>query len=281
VTGSNLPLRLFGIDGCRGGWVVAESRGPAETPAFRVERTFAGLLTTLQGERALIAVDIPIGLPSGPPADDGRRRCDGEARALLGQRAVSVFSAPCRQTLAATSYADACRLEVGARQRGSGISRQAYGIVPKIREVDEVISPAHQQPIGSGAGIWIREAHPEVCFAVLSAVRLGGDGSARGLAHAKRVCRACRILGDSCPGESDRLDLLRGWFGPFNPAAVRRQLAADSAGALRVSDVARDDIVDAVACLATAHRIADGQAWTLPAGAPQIDRHGLRMEIVA
>ncbi len=239
MTRSDQPLRLFGLDGCRGGWVVAESRGPAEAPAFRVERTLAGLLAALQGERALIAIDIPIGLPSGPPADDGRRRCDGEARALLGQRAVSVFSAPCRQTLAAKSYADACRLEVDARQRGTGISRQAYGILPKIREVDGVVTPAHQQPIEPGAGLWVREAHPEVCFAVLNGVRLGGSaGPAQSLAHAKRVCRACRALGAPCTGEADRLALLRDWFGPFDPAAVRRQLAENSADTLRISDVA-------------------------------------------
>lgn len=270
-------LRLFGVDGCRGGWVVAESRGPADTPVFRVERTFKGLLAALDGERALIAIDIPIGLPSGPPADDGRRRADAEARALLGPRAMSVFPAPCRQTLAGNSYREACQIEVAARGWGTGISQEAFGILPKIRELDEVITLAHQQPVGSGAGIRIREAHPEVCFAMLN----GGAGPAQGMAHAKRICKVCRATGADCTGQADRLALLRDWFGPFDPAAVRCQLADDSAGGLRVSDVARDDIVDAVACLATARRIADGRAWTLPASEPQLDERGLRMEIVA
>jgi predicted RNase H-like nuclease len=45
--------------------------------------------------------------------------------------------------------------------------------------------------------------------------------------------------------------------------------------------VARDDVVDAAACLVAAYRIARGLALTLPAGEPQIDARGLRMEIVA
>src|SRR5581483_732956 len=105
--------------------------GPSEPPTFRVEPTFGALLAALAGEPALVAVDIPIGLPSGHSTDDGRRRCDGAARALLGPRAVSVFPAPCRPTLSATSYRDACQLEISARQGGSGLSRQAYGILPK------------------------------------------------------------------------------------------------------------------------------------------------------
>jgi predicted RNase H-like nuclease len=277
VTTSNRPLRLFGVDGCRAGWVVAESRGPADPPAFRVVPKIASLLDDLQQEHALVAIDIPIGLPGGPPTDDGRRRCDRAARTALGLRAVSVFSAPCRQTLAAQSYAEACYLEVAARGWGQGISQQAYGILPKIREVDAAVTPAHQQPISAGTGVLIREVHPEVCFAMLN----GGAGPALGMRHAKRVCHACKKTGVPCPGESDRLALLRDWFGPFEPGAVRQQLATACANRLKLADIARDDIVDAVACLATALRIAEGRAWTLPAGVPQLDGRGLRMEIVA
>jgi predicted RNase H-like nuclease len=270
------PLRLFGVDGCRGGWIVAESRGRSAPPDFWVVRTFAALLAVLDGERALIAIDIPIGLPGGPPHDDGRRRCDAAARALLGRRSVSVFSAPCRQTHAAESYADACRLEVAARQRGKGISQQAYGILPKIAEVDRAMTLAHQEAPGAIPGTWVREVHPEVTFAVLN----GGDGPARPLSHAKRLCRACRRIDRCCPGEADRLALLRAWLGAFDPGAVRQQLASEHGGGARLTDVGRDDIVDAVACLATAERIAAGVARTLPPE-PQIDQRGLRMEIIA
>jgi predicted RNase H-like nuclease len=45
--------------------------------------------------------------------------------------------------------------------------------------------------------------------------------------------------------------------------------------------VARDDVVDAVACLVAARRIALGHAIALPAGRVERDRRGLRMEITA
>src|SRR5215211_5272209 len=120
---------------------VADAGTPAlSTPTFSIAPTFGSLLEGLQGERALIAVDMPIGLPSGAPRDDGRRRADAEARAFLGpRRAASVFSAPCRPTLAATSYREACDLEVRARGGGKGLSQEAYNIIPKIRDVDAVI----------------------------------------------------------------------------------------------------------------------------------------------
>jgi hypothetical protein len=62
--------------------------------------------------------------------------------------------------------------------------------------------------------------------------------------------------------------------GPrFDPSAVRAELAP--------ALVARDDVVDAVACLVAARRIALGHAIALPAGRVERDRRGLRMEITA
>lgn len=45
--------------------------------------------------------------------------------------------------------------------------------------------------------------------------------------------------------------------------------------------VGRVNILDALACLITAQRIATGSATTLPRGRPQLDSHGLRMEMLA
>src|SRR4051812_25960931 len=78
-------VKLVGVDGCRAGWVVAISEvadhgsSSLSAPSFLIERTFRGLLDRLQGQRALVAVDIPIGLPSGVPRDNGRRRADAES----------------------------------------------------------------------------------------------------------------------------------------------------------------------------------------------------------
>ena len=92
------------------------------------------------------AVDMPIGL-----LEHGPRACDVEARRRLGPRRSSVFPTPLRPMLAATTYAEA--LAVG------GLSKQAFNLLPKIREVDAVMTPDKQKQIA--------EVHPELCFARL------------------------------------------------------------------------------------------------------------------
>ena len=70
-----------------------------------------------------------------------------------------------------------------------------------------------------------------------------------------------------------RLRLLRRVAPRFDPSAVRATLG--------LSRVARDDVIDAVACLVAAQRIALGKAIVLPDGIIERDDRGLRMEIVA
>ncbi len=298
--GSSAPLRLLGVDGCRAGWVVAESDPALSALTFEIVPTFAALLARLGGGPAVVGVDIPIGLPGGLRSGSAgagrgvalptRRRADGAARTFLGpRRAASVFSAPCRPTLAATSYREACALEAAARGHGVGLSQQAYNIIPKIREVDRAVTPAHQRPVSAvaGGGVWVREAHPEVTFAVLAGLANGTDGAGHGMVHSKRGCASCRP--GTCPGEVDRLALLRPWAPAFDPGAVRRVLIERHRAATpgwSGAVVGRDDIVDAVACLVTARRIADGVARTFPENippedGPACDARGLRMEIVA
>lgn len=271
-------LRLIGVDGCRAGWVIAASDVPLGTLECSIVPGFQALLSSLDGVRALIGIDIPIGLPSGLPRDSGIRRADGAARAFLGgRRRSSVFSAPCRPTLAADSYRAACDLEAGGRGHGSGLSQQAYNIIPKIREVDLVIQPEHQGLLDDSTRIWVREVHPEVSFAALK----GAGEPGHGLHHSKRRCADCR--GAACPGASDRLALLRDFLPDFDPWSIRERLLRDvpRAQGARGAVVGRDDIVDAAVCLVTASRIVSGAALTLPGGEPQIDERGLRMEIVA
>ena len=276
-------MRLVGVDGCPAGWVTAscdvseDGASPPSELTFSIQYTFQALLDGLRGQRAVVAVDIPIGLPSGGPPQNGRRRADFAARALLGApRSSSVFPAPCRDTLDATSYGHACELERRARGGGKGLSRQAFGILRKIREVDDVVTPAHQGPIDSSVRVWVREAHPEVTFARLSTDR-------RGLIHAKRACKPCRESPASCTGEADRLALLRRYVPDFDPGAEQVRLRQQHRHLTGKGGpvVGRDDIVDAVACLVTALRIARGEEQTLPEGEPECDARGLRMEIVA
>jgi predicted RNase H-like nuclease len=235
-------VELIGIDGCRGGWVVAASDERLSELKFTLVDDLEPLVARAAGGRALIAIDMPIGL-----SDDGPRACDREARRLLGRpRASSVFPAPCRAALAAASYRRACGLS--RRALGVALTIECFNILPKIRQLDATMTPARQA--------FVREVHPELVFALLS--RRG-----RGLAEPKRTAA----------GERLRLRLLRTVAPRFDPRAVRARLGP--------ARVARDDIVDAVACVVAAGRIARGEAVVLPAGTAVRDGRGLRMEIVA
>jgi predicted RNase H-like nuclease len=131
------------VDGCRAGWVVASVGEGA--PALEVVGHFSAVLERLvSGALDAVAVDIPIGLPAAGP-----RRCDVEARRLIGARRSSVFPAPARPLLGARSWSET-----------RGISRQTYGILAKVAEVDSCLSPAGQHRVV--------EAHPEVSFTQLT-----------------------------------------------------------------------------------------------------------------
>src|SRR5688572_28361536 len=92
---------LAGVDGCAGGWVCVLEEGTRLTGL--VATSFAELLNRLPAD-AIVAIDIPIGLP-----DKGARICDLEARSFLRPpRARSVFAVPIRAALCGETYADAC-----------------------------------------------------------------------------------------------------------------------------------------------------------------------------
>ena len=233
---------LIGVDGCRGGWVVAASDGALSEISFAVVDDLAPVIARAGSGPALMAIDIPIGL-----RDDGPRACDLQARRWLGRpRSSSVFPAPCRAALAATTYRRACGL---SRQTlGVALTIECFNILPKIRHVDSVVTPERQA--------FVREVHPELVFAILA-------GRGHGLVEPKRTAA----------GERLRLRLLRRVAPRFDPGSVR--------AALGLSRVARDDVIDAVACLVAAQRIALGKAIALPDRMVERDARGLRMEIVA
>ena len=233
---------LIGIDGCRGGWLVAASDAARSALRFSLVEDLEPVIAQAERDGAVMAIDIPIGL-----ARDGPRACDLEARRMLGRpRGSSVFPAPCRAALAATTYSRACALSRSAQ--GVALSIECFNILPKIRQVDALMTPARQA--------FVREVHPELVFALAS-------GRPHGLVEPKRTAA----------GERLRRRLLRRLAPRFDPAAVRARLG--------LARVARDDVIDAVACLVAAGRILQGKALVLPAGGVERDRRGLRMEIVA
>lgn len=229
---------IAGVDGCADGWVCVLEHG-AQVSVF-VVTSFTKLIEQLTSA-VVIAIDVPVGL-----TDKGARLCDLEARRLLGApRASSVFAAPVRSALAGRTYAEVC--EAHYRADGRRISKQAFAILPKIKEVDDVLSaqPALQDRV--------REVHPEVCFAVWN----GG--------------RAMQYRKSRADGRTEREALIDAVW-PNMRVRLRQEL--------RPFRCEADDLNDAFAALWTARRISNGVALVLPRTAPK-DRLGLRMEMLA
>lgn len=234
-------MKLYGIDGCSGGWVVAAKDGTSLDIRFQIIEALDGLFAGAAKGEALVAIDIPIGLPNA-----SSRECDRDARRFLGQpRGSSVFPAPCRCCLGAGSYEEACARNIAAA--GVAISRQCFGILPKIAIVDALMSRERQQ--------YIREAHPEVAFATLAG---------HPMVHPKRrrdgVDERLAVLHTT--GIALKLPDIQEW---------RRRLGRGLAHV--------DDLIDAAACVITAERIYRGEHRTF--GGNTHDGRELRMEIVA
>jgi len=213
---------VAGVDGCRAGWVVVEvaarARGAGDGPSAtaRVVDHIGEVAAAIEaGQLLAAAVDIPIGLTVAGP-----RACDREARRLLGPRRSSVFPAPVRAVLGATSYAEACALS--REVCGKSVSMQLYNIVAKIREVDRVVSPRLQQRLF--------EACPELSLRVLA-----GNTPMR---HHKRTAE----------GRAERIAAL----GTTGLADVEALVEARPTGARR------DDLLDALALAWTARRHVAG-----------------------
>jgi predicted RNase H-like nuclease len=187
----------------------------------------------------LIAIDIPIGL-----ADSCGRECDAAARRMLRRRACCVFSAPIRPVLRAENHGEANRIRFKAE--GKKMSAQAWGIVKKVRQVDQALSamPALQ--------VCAREVHPEVCF-------MAWNG---GTAMSERK--------KSPTGKAARKRLVETHFGAGAFDKVRASYARRA--------VADDDINDAFAALWTAERILKNCAKFIPEQV-SYDSLGLRMEM--
>ena len=225
---------LAGIDGCKGGWVVVLEEASGRRVIERVN-SFGELTADYRFDLALI--DIPIGLMDSQP-----RSADLEARRFLGVRGCCVFPAPYRAITLATAYAEACALR--ELVDGKRMSQQAFGILPKIREVDSIMT--------EGLQARIKEGHPEVTFAVLN------DGQALLTQKRRRG------------GSEDRLRLLRPYFPELEALSSNQ----------RPTGVSLDDLLDAYAMLWTARRVKQGVHVPFPK-APQLDQRGLRAEILA
>jgi predicted RNase H-like nuclease len=229
-----------GLDGCRAGWVLVTI--PADGPvAAALDVTVVASLVSVvaaleSGRMAAAAIDIPIGLSAREP-----RACDREARRLIGPRRNSVFPAPVRSVLGARNHGEACALSRGAC--GRGISRQAFNILAKIREVDGLLSRPLQAQLF--------EMHPELSFTLLAGAPMRSH---------KRTAE----------GRAERLAALRCALG--DPDRLNHLVDRPPAGAKH------DDVLDAMVGAWTARRYVARTHLRLGG---ELDERGLRMEMIA
>lgn len=223
---------VAGVDGCRAGWVAFK----VEIPSFITSVEVVDLSTWLwdrPSDLACVGIDIPIGLL------EGSRACDKAARKLLGQpRGSSIFPAPCRPALGAQTYPEAS--SINRQKTTRGLSQQAWGIAPKIKQVDDAIRPDCQ--------LWAFEVHPEVCFWALN--------QRRPMKHNKKTKE----------GAAERVVLLRPVFSQVESHLENRPRA-----------VGADDLLDAAAAAWTALRWYGNEAECVCT--PEHDEKGLAVTI--
>lgn len=224
-------LLVLGADGCKGGgWAVAMIDGEGELSWHWAADTPGLLELADEYDADAVALDVPIGLP----ALGAVRACDRLARARLAARRSSVFAAPPREVLACGSYAE-------ARPIAPSLSAQAFGLVPRIREVDHALRAR-----GPAVHDTVVECHPEVAFAAMAAgvVALAPKTSAAG------ALQRIALLEDALDAPL-----------PTDPPAL----------------ATLDDALDAAACALVASRWARGEAEVL---GDETDALGTPMRIV-
>ncbi|MGY3393868.1 putative RNase H-like nuclease [Bradyrhizobium sp. USDA 3311] len=205
----------LGLDGFRYGWVAAwidehGDHGFDYSP---------GLTRLLAMPHARAMIDMPIGLNVS-----GYRTCDLRARELVGP---AVFLGARRDLWRFPDMPAANRHYWKHEGKGRGVSAQLWNIRDKIREVDEIMTPARQATIG--------EAHPELIFWNL----------------AGRLLLESKV---SAQGREQRIALLeqRGF------TRLRKWLTQRHG-----TGIGRDDLIDACACAVAARdstqSVGDGE----------------------
>jgi predicted RNase H-like nuclease len=211
---------VLGVDGCPAGW-VGVALDDDGTVTAHVASSIASLVESVRERVAIrvVAIDIPIGLP-----DADSRAADRLARKELGPRSSSVFTTPTRAAVYAGSWQEAKELNIAATAAGTSIAVQTWGIVPKIREVDQWLRTAPR--------LTVVETHPELAF-----TRLAGTP-----VLSRKTTPA---------GAAERRDLLGG-AGLTAPHYYSGQ------------GFSTDDLLDACAAAWTAARHAAGESESFP-----------------
>jgi len=234
-------MQYIGVDACKYGWFAVS----LDEEGWQI-KTFSNIfsLWNCYKDAALVLVDVPIGLRE---RDNNERLCDKEARKLLGyKRGSSVFPVPCRAAVYAKSYEEASK--INQNNTGRKLSKQSWGIIPKIKEVDQLLSS------NMAARAKIREIHPEVCFWAFTGYKPMTYSKKKGLGFEKRL----EVLSSIYPKTQDVVDSALSTY-------LRRE-------------VAKDDILDALVAAVTASMAKRG-LLTIPVTL-ETDMVGLPMEMV-
>lgn len=248
----------MGVDGCRGGWIAVADHGQ-DPPRVEIFPTFPALIAAA-GNTAIVAVDMPIGLP----ATIGRegRGPEKAVRLKLGSRRSSVFSVPSRAAIFAgaempasgpnrlSAHRHACEVARQTSDPPRAVSIQAFGLFAKIREVDAAVT--RDGHVASR----VHEAHPELAFATLN----GGTP----MRHPKKKAGRLHL-----PGLAERRALLL-------RAGVSEAFFAEPLP----KGAGEDDGLDALVLMLVARRIWYGEAVSHP-DPPLTDERGLRIAIWA
>jgi predicted RNase H-like nuclease len=211
-----IVTEVIGVDACPTGWAGVVLRNGH----FAAAHTAAGLDALLDRApgAAAVGIDIPLGL-----LESGWRQADRLAATRLGPHRARVFPVPPRQVVEEDDYAAAnqrCRMLTG-----SGLSRQTWALVRKLREANRRRDSGDER---------LHEVHPELSFAAMA--------EGRPVAWSKK----------SWNGQLARRRLLH---------AHGIALPEDIGEAGRVPP---DDLLDAAAAAWSAHRVALGAAQPLP-----------------
>ena len=239
--------RIAGIDGCPNGWIAAIA--PTNNLADVHVQVFARFADIVEhGPFARIAVDMPIGLPER--AGPGGRCAERAVRPHLGARRSSVFSVPARRAVYAADYETACKEALDHSDPPRKISKQAFAIFPKIRELDGLL---RDNPDLVDV---VYEVHPELAF--------------------------WRMNGDKPIGTPKKMN-----GKPYSVGLDERRKLLMSAGISEACVSAKcprgaavDDMLDALAGLVIAKRLVDGIARPFP-DPPMRDGYGLPIAIWA
>lgn len=235
-------MQSVGVDGCKAGW-FAVSIHDYDKWELRIYKSIKDLCREYAASDTIL-VDIPIGLK-----DIGMRErlCDLTARKMLGPgRGSSVFPVPCREAVHTVTYHEANK--INKQVLGRGLSKQTWGIVPKIREVDVFV--VNNESIRGR----LKESHPEVCFYALSG---------QPMQYSKKRKK----------GAEERIDVLRKLYQNTNEIiefALNNYLR---------KELALDDIIDAL-CLAISGLQGLERGFTVVPQTPEKDANGLDMQIV-